>query len=54
MKNYYTKCKQCGKKIKDPADDPVNDLADGLIYIVRTDEYFCSQKCLTENAKLEV
>ena len=43
MSNYYAKCRECGKKIKDPADNP--------IYVVATDEYFCNQKCLTKNAK---
>jgi len=46
MKNYRTKCKQCGKKLKDPADEP--------IYVVRTDEYFCNQECLTKNAQEEI
>ena len=39
--SYKAKCRQCGKTVKDPDDEP--------IYVVRTDEYFCNQKCLTKN-----
>ena len=37
-KQYITKCKGCGRRIKDPADNP--------IYISQLDEYWHSQKCL--------
>jgi hypothetical protein len=43
MANYIAKCRQCGKRLKDPDDKP--------IYVVVTDEYFCNQKCLSNNAK---
>ena len=49
---YIVKCRGCGKRLRDPADNP--------IYVVRsvekptnkkTDEgeYFCSQKCMDKN-----
>ncbi len=34
-------CKGCGKVILDPGDDP--------IYLVRDDEYWCSQECLDKH-----
>jgi len=45
MKTYTAKCRTCGKRLKDPDDAP--------IYVVATDEYFCNQKCLNKNAKIE-
>ena len=46
MRIYIAKCKTCGKKLKDPDDDP--------IYVFATDEYFCNQKCLDKDAKREL
>ena len=43
MTEYTAKCRQCRKKVKDSK----------AIYVVATDEYFCTQKHLTENAKCE-
>jgi len=52
QKQYIVKCRGCGKRLRDPADNP--------IYVVRsvgkpinqkTDEgeYWCSQKCMDRN-----
>jgi hypothetical protein len=38
MRQYKARCKGCGKIVKDPEDDP--------IYLVRDDEYWCSQECI--------
>ena len=34
---YICKCSKCGKRIKDPKDNP--------IYVVALDKYFCNDKC---------
>ena len=41
FRQFICHCKGCGKRLRDPEDNP--------IYLVRDNEYWCSQPCMNRN-----
>jgi hypothetical protein len=48
VRNYFTKCGFCKKKLKDPEDNPIYVIRDTMF-----GAYYCNQTCLDEQAKKE-
>ena len=49
QRQYIVKCKGCGRRLSDPADNPiyvVRSVVKPVNQLVDNGEYWCSQKCM--------
>ena len=52
QQQYIVKCRGCGKRLRDPADNPiyvVRSVEKPINQKVDNGEYWCSQKCFDKN-----